>query len=92
MRCSTQLAAPRKMGKRRLRLGEAAAHHRGLHRSIDPHRETTKAVLSNCEVGTDRSQVDRLVAGLFRPITLTSEDEGVARSYSAAVYSEPNLH
>ena len=31
--------------KRRLRLGESAAHHRALKRSTDPYRETAKAAL-----------------------------------------------
>jgi hypothetical protein len=39
--------------KRRLRLGEAAAHHRALHRAVSPYQETAKAALVHIADGDD---------------------------------------
>ena len=41
--------------KRRLRLGEAAVHHRALRRATDPARDTAKAALVYTEAGGDGS-------------------------------------
>src|SRR5271156_3727490 len=39
--------------KRRLRLGEAAAHHRALQDTTNPHQETTRAALVHIAEGDD---------------------------------------
>jgi hypothetical protein len=49
--------------KRRLRLGEAAAHHRALKRSTDPFRETVQAALVHVAGdGEDQSVSDAITA------------------------------
>jgi hypothetical protein len=49
--------------KRRLRLGEAAVHHRGLKRSTDPFRETAKAALIHLSGDvTDQSVTEAITA------------------------------
>jgi hypothetical protein len=63
--------------KRRLRLGESAAHHRALKRAVDAYRETAKAalILTAGEVATD-SAVDAIRAGDEQ----TAEDRADAAS------------
>ncbi len=49
--------------KRRLRLGESAAHHRALKRSTEPYRETAKAALIHVAGNVeDQSVSDAIIA------------------------------
>ena len=53
--------------KRRLRLGEGAAHHRALKRSTDLHRETAKAALIHIAGDVEKESVsDAITATMLR--------------------------
>jgi hypothetical protein len=48
--------------KRRLRLGESAAHHRALKRSADPYQQTAKAALIHVGGDVEREAVNDAIA------------------------------
>jgi hypothetical protein len=84
--------------KRRLRLGESAAHHRALKRCTDPYRETAKAALihvggevekdsvSDAITATDEQTAADL-ADLESDRAMTEEALGLLESKSPTAYS-----
>jgi hypothetical protein len=84
--------------KRRLRLGESAAHHRALKRSIDPYRETAKAALIHVGGEVEKDSVSDAItateeqtaadlADLESDQTMTEEALRLLESKSPTAYS-----
>jgi hypothetical protein len=84
--------------KRRLRLGENAAHHRALMRATDPHQHTAKAALINVvedvqtdciadAIRADEEQTAEEGADLEKDQAMTEEALRILASPSSSVYS-----
>jgi hypothetical protein len=75
--------------KRRLRLGEAAAHHRALKRSTDPLGETAKAALVHVAGDEDNHSVTDAIAATEEQtaadVTDVESDQAMTEAFGEAV-------